>query len=160
MPCAPKRLLHCATILALALLPLGSGLAGEVFQWKDADGRTHYSDVPPPDTDTKRITTVAPPARPSTGSGSTTKSWAEREVEFRERRTERLEEERKQAEAGEKRDKLARQCADAKRQLAALESGQRVVRFNDQGERVFLDDAERAREVKELRESIAEHCTS
>jgi hypothetical protein len=35
-----------ATLLVLAL----PALAGEVYQWKDAKGVTHYSDAPPPDT--------------------------------------------------------------------------------------------------------------
>ncbi|HEY0659795.1 MAG TPA: DUF4124 domain-containing protein [Lysobacter sp.] len=33
-----------ATLLVLAL----PALAGEVYQWKDAKGVTHYSDAPPP----------------------------------------------------------------------------------------------------------------
>ena len=32
----------------LTLLLAGTVLAGQVYKWKDADGRIHYSDTPPP----------------------------------------------------------------------------------------------------------------
>jgi hypothetical protein len=43
----PDALAWLAALLLAATLP---ALAGEVYQWKDAKGVTHYSDAPPPDT--------------------------------------------------------------------------------------------------------------
>ena len=40
----------------------------------------------------------------------------------------------------------------------ALQSGQRIVRFNTQGEREFLDDAGRAKEMEEAQKSVSEWC--
>ena len=34
--------------VAVALLACGIASAGDVYQWKDAKGVTHYSDAPPP----------------------------------------------------------------------------------------------------------------
>lgn len=34
--------------VAIALLACGVASAGDVFQWKDAKGVTHYADAPPP----------------------------------------------------------------------------------------------------------------
>jgi hypothetical protein len=34
--------------VAVALLACGVASAGDVYQWKDAKGVTHYSDAPPP----------------------------------------------------------------------------------------------------------------
>lgn len=39
-------LLACACVCVLASLPAA---AGELYQWKDANGVTHYSDAPPAD---------------------------------------------------------------------------------------------------------------
>jgi len=43
---------HASTIhvaaVAVALLACGVASAGDVYQWKDARGVTHYSDAPPP----------------------------------------------------------------------------------------------------------------
>ncbi|QSX79679.1 DUF4124 domain-containing protein [Agrilutibacter solisilvae] len=47
-------------VALLAALPV---LAGQVYQWKDAKGVTHYSDSPPPETAYKnRNVDDAPPA--------------------------------------------------------------------------------------------------
>ena len=39
--------------------------------------------------------------------------------------------------------------------MAALESGQRVRRFNDKGEPYFIEDAERGRELEKMRTDLA-----
>ena len=39
--------IHVAAV-AVALLACGIASAGDVYQWKDAKGVTHYSDAPPP----------------------------------------------------------------------------------------------------------------
>ena len=39
--------IHVAAV-AVALLASGVASAGDVYQWKDAKGVTHYSDAPPP----------------------------------------------------------------------------------------------------------------
>lgn len=86
------------------------------------------------------------------------KTFAEKEVEFRQRRAEaaeasaKAETERQQAAARQ------RDCERARNQLAALESGQRMARFNSSGEREVLDDAGRADEVARARSYIASAC--
>ena len=35
-------------VVVVALLACGAAAAGDVYQWKDAKGVTHYSDAPPP----------------------------------------------------------------------------------------------------------------
>ena len=52
----------------------------------------------------------------------------------------------------------AENCQRARQQLAALESGMRVARMNDKGEREYLDDAQRASEVQRARQLIASEC--
>lgn len=151
----PCRLL-CAGLIATAC---GIALAGEVRVWKDASGQTHYSDLPPPGVDAKPLDSgILPPGGSTEETGKAGKSLADQELEFRKRRAERMEQESKQADETVRKDKLARQCADARRQLAALESGQRVGKFNDRGEREILDDKQRETEAERLREALAERC--
>lgn len=86
------------------------------------------------------------------------KTLAEKEVEFRQRRAEaaeasaKAETERKQAAARQ------RDCERARNQLAALESGQRMARFNSSGERQVLDDGARAEEAARTRSYVASVC--
>ena len=47
------------------------------------------------------------------------------------------------------------QCKGMRQGMAALESGQRVRRFNDKGEPYFVDDAERGRELEKMRKDMA-----
>ena len=49
-------------------------------------------------------------------------------------------------------------CSRARAQLAALESGQRMARVNEKGERTVLDDRARAEEARRAREIIAADC--
>ena len=50
--------------VAAALLACGIASAGDVYQWKDAKGVTHYSDAPPPKGTAKTRTVTVPPAPP------------------------------------------------------------------------------------------------
>ena len=49
-------------------------------------------------------------------------------------------------------------CARARAQLRTFESGIRVTRTNDKGEREFLDDKQRADETKHAKDVIASDC--
>ena len=82
----------------------------------------------------------------------------EREVQARKKAAEQ--EQAAKAKADE--DKLAAQRADncraARGHLTALESGQRIARTNDKGEREVLDDKGRADETRRAREVVASDC--
>lgn len=55
-------------------------------------------------------------------------------------------------------EQRAENCQRARSHLAALDSGQRISRFNDKGEREVLDDKGRADESRRARETIAANC--
>jgi hypothetical protein len=52
----------------------------------------------------------------------------------------------------------AENCRRARGHVAALESGQRMARVNDKGEREVLDDRGRAEELRQSREVITSDC--
>lgn len=47
------RLLSCLSVLALCLATASTVQAQQVYQWKDKNGVTHYSDSPPPNQTTQ-----------------------------------------------------------------------------------------------------------
>ena len=49
-------------------------------------------------------------------------------------------------------------CQRARQQLATVETGQRLVRYNERGERIVLDDAARADEAQAARRAMAQDC--
>ena len=161
-------------VFAVALLAALPALA-QIYSWKDKDGRVHYGDTPPP-TGEVSVIRGTPTARPavapapeSAGTpGATDTSaapqpsgpptLAEREQAFRERRAAEAEAQAKTEEEATREAERQRFCEQARNQLGALESGQRVSRFNAAGEREFLDDTVRSAEVARLQQQLAEHC--
>lgn len=165
--------------LLLALF-IAVPVSAEVYSWRDRDGRVHYSDMPPPGSGAVVVRGAAQPAAaPAAPTESTSgqaggtesaaptsdaaasegrRSLAEREREFRERRAAAAEAEAEAQKKAEQRAERERVCADLKNQLAGLESGQRVARFNAAGEREVMDDAARNEESARLRSQLESSC--
>ena len=83
---------------------------------------------------------------------------AERELAFRKRRLDAAQAESKSAEQRARAERAARACDDSRSARRALESGMRVARVAESGEREFLGEAERAARLAALRRDIAEQC--
>ena len=151
-------------VFAFAMLTASSiqTASAGIYQWKDAQGRTVVSDVPPPrSTPQKSMETATPASReeaPAKEAPNPNKSLAERDMEFKKR----------QQEAKEKADKAAKEqaavkdrqenCERAKAAQSALESGQRIATTNSKGEREFMDDAARQAELERAKRIVAESC--
>lgn len=164
-PFAPLR-----TALLLALLA-SLPVQAQIYQYKDASGKTVISDRPPPagKTASKTFSSGASSAEDApagngaagSGGGNTAagpKTLSEREMDFKKRQQE-------QREAAEKAQKEAatkaardENCERARRQLQVLESGERVATRDAQGERVFIVDEQRDAEIERTRKYIAEAC--
>lgn len=168
---APRPLLALMGLL-LALATIAPAHAQ--WKWRDATGRITVSDRPPPrevaDKDIlqrpfqaqRRDTpeaaapaasaaSAAPAARPAPPS-------VDRDLEARKRAAEQ----EKAAKAKAEENKLAAQRADncrrARSHLATLESGQRMARINEKGEREIIDDKVRAEEMRTVREVMSTEC--
>lgn len=158
-------------LLAAALL---SGLATPVLAqwvWKDANGRVTASDRPPPkDVPDKDILTRPQPVavRAALAASAPTAAVAapvvaptaaDRELEARKRNADQAQEAAAQAAEQKLAQQRAENCRRARSHQAALESGQRIARTNEQGEREVLDDKGRAEELRRAREVITADCT-
>lgn len=142
------------TILVLLLL---SPLAfGQIYSWRDAEGKVHYSDVPP--AESVNVRKIAPSGTVSGDTGSARRDLAQKEMEFKKRQLDAAEAgakaERDKADAEDK----EKNCSQAKSYLRALESGERISRSNEKGERIFLDDQSRSEEVIATRRAIDSWC--
>lgn len=131
----------------------------QVYQWKDASGQIVFGDQPPAGVDARLVKahpasgTKAATAPPDKASSSDEGAVPEPEMSKAEREAiEKREQERKEA--------RARACQEARNHLSALESGQRVVRFNEKGEREFLDDQARIEQIERTRQMLRENCSN
>jgi hypothetical protein len=126
-----------------------------IYQWKDSSGKTVISDHPPEVgvQVQKQYKSSAPP--PTDAKQPT---LAEREAEFRKRQQETQE----NAEKAEKEEQAAAQkkenCDAARRQIQALESGERIALRDAKGERYYMDDTQRAQEIAKAKRFLESKC--
>lgn len=143
-------------IVVLAAV-FASAASAQMYKWRDSAGRIQYSDTPPP-AGAKDVQRLRKEATPAASTAPAAKSIAEQDAEFKKRLVEKQEAQAKQAKAAEEEAFRERNCAQAKAQLAALESGIRMMRLTDKGERVPLDDAERERARQDTQKAVESWC--
>jgi hypothetical protein len=152
-----RQLLTIFLMLALATV----AQAG-VTRWVDAEGKVHYSDQPPPPTAKSQKTLdlktspALPIAAPDNKGGE--KSLAEKDLESRKRRVQAEETAAKQAKDQEEEKSRKANCEQARNQLQAFQEGQRIAKFDEKGERVFLEGNDRALAIEEAKKTVDSWC--
>jgi len=150
------------------------------WRWRDASGRVTASDRPPPkEIPEKDILSRpanpalrrAPPSTAEAASAAASGPAAtppgliasapgglQAEVEARRKRSEQEQAARAKAEEERLAAQRGENCKRARAHAAALESGQRMARVNERGEREVLDDKARGDELRAARAVIASDC--
>jgi hypothetical protein len=153
-------------LLAVALLAL-SPAAHAQWKWRDKSGQINASDMPPPKEipekdilgrpvpETRR---PAPAAASAATPGAPTKGPLDAVIEARKRAAEQEQSAKAKADADKLAEQRAESCRRARGHMAALETGQRIARVNEKGEREILDDRGRAEELRQAREVVASDC--
>jgi hypothetical protein len=156
-------------------------LALAQWQWVDKDGRKVFSDRPPPqDVPAERIlkqpgkraaaaeaapaeaappgTVTAKATAPSVAGSAPKVTGKDKALEDKKKQQEAEAAAKKKAEDEKFAQAKAENCAIVKRNRAAYESGVRIARTNAKGETEYLDDAQRASEMKRMDGIIARDC--
>lgn len=159
--------------LALACtLPI---VAAAQWQWLDKDGRKVFSDKsPPPDVPARNIlrqpgmraamtpeaavASAAPAAKVAAPAVAASGAGRDKELEARRKQAEAAEAEKKKAKEAEMQAQRDDNCTRARQAKANFDSGARISRVNDKGEREIMDDNQRAAEVKQLEMVIGRDC--
>ena len=150
---APARVGPVAVAaIALALaFPAGA----QLYKWVDKDGKTSYSDTPPPNQETKMIspggTAAAAPAAPA-------KTAVARDKELEKGRTDSREASKKSDDTAKLAAQKEEACTRAKGAYQTYADGGRIHKYNAQGEREFLGDDEIAAERERTRREMDEAC--
>ncbi|RYF34385.1 MAG: DUF4124 domain-containing protein [Comamonadaceae bacterium] len=156
------------------LLPLA---AQAQWQWIDNAGKKVFSDqAPPPDIPEKNIVRRAggapraslAPVAPDAASPSTPAaapavatakpSGVDKDLEEKTKKAEEAEKAKQAAEAQKLAQAKAENCNRARQSKATFDSGIRVARLNDKGEREIIDDKGRADEQQRLQTIISADC--
>ena len=142
---------------ALAITISASALADDIYRWTDDEGNVYYEDRPSGAPNEERL---------RFSYNRTNNSAVQKRVENRRdaeatRRDARAEVEAGKLTAAENRAaaeaKLAR-CQDYRAKLKQMLESARVYRQNEGGERVYLDDTQRAEARSKAEELIKETC--
>ena len=149
------RLLLLAASLALA------GLAfAQQYKWVDQNGRTQYGDVPPPGV--KATPMRGAPAAPATAAPDAASKAPgkpqDADAAFRQRQLDAQKAAEKSAAEQNELTAKKENCSRAQAYLRTLESGQRISSTDKDGERVYLEDDQRASETAKARQSIQQNC--
>jgi hypothetical protein len=128
------------------------------------------SDIPPPRDIPERdvlqkpdLVLRRPAPAPAAASGASAPEAAAKpkvdpELEARRKKTEQEQTDRQKAEEEKVAAGRAENCKRARTHLSSLESGMRLARSNDKGEREILDDKARAEELARTRQIISTDC--
>ena len=165
-----------AAILSIALLfSTASPVLAQIYSWTDEQGRRQVSDRPPegtvkdlkvkggrangptaPSTSTSTSTSTSAPARGDERKGQTLN---EKALDFNKRQLEREENRVKQEKAEAEAKERAQRCEQAQAYVRSLQAGGRATRLDPKtGERLFLDEKEREREIVDARRSADSWC--
>lgn len=164
------------TAVLTAALALTCGLAqAQTYRWVDKDGKVRYGDFPPAGIKGTPLKApaggAAPPSPPAAGKDAASKAGApakdakkgpltpaEQEQAYRERQLKAKEAKEKSDKEQAEAEQNKQACASAQEGLRGYERGGRISTVNAQGETVFLDDAQRAARIEQMRKTIAEAC--
>jgi len=148
-------------LTALVSIGLLQGLdvsrAGEIYKWVDAKGRTHFGDKPPEANESTTTVEVTPPSSPALDPNL---------VERRRKQQKLLEVfsgERKEREKLRREDKaykaaLKKKCAKTRRTLTAVDRANLLYKKDKDGNRQYVNDAQREKLVRELKSSLKKNC--
>lgn len=143
-----RRRIALALVL-VCLLP-SVATAGAIYKWVDNAGVTHYGESPPPGI---KAQPVGSPSTPAVGAPQTEGARQTEQINrgLAERAAARAaQQEQEQVARDAAADRLAR-CSRARQQLQVVERGGPVYRYDERGERVYLEDAARDAEIARLR---------
>lgn len=145
--------------LAMSVTASGGAFAESIYKWTDADGNIHYEDRPSADQSVelmklgyKRTDSRAVTQRIQTRLNTqTTRREAKAAAAEEAKSSEAL-----RAEAAE----VQKRCQSYRHKLDTLVQSRRLYREDADGERVYLDDAERQEASERAEELVHEFCNS
>ncbi|ATQ76778.1 DUF4124 domain-containing protein [Massilia violaceinigra] len=160
-------------LLAGGALMLFATVASAQYVWVDANGTKQFSDrPPPPGVPAKNIIksptaaavapktddVQAPASKPMSADDKVPPSLADREAEYRKRAKAKEDEQKKASEEATRKAANKVACESARSYKRTLELGMRVSSTDKNGERSFIDDAQRTSEIARANKAIAEAC--
>lgn len=143
-------------LVFLVLLALPAAAQAQIMKCVGAGGRVEFAASCPPGT---KAQDTGIRNSPGTAPAAPQKSLSERDAEFRKRQMEQQESAKKAEEKTQQAADLKQNCDSARSYLSSLQSGARIGKIDPQtGERVFLEDSQRASEMARAQRAVDSSC--
>lgn len=138
----------CALILSVHV-------QADLYKWTDGQGKVHYTDQPP--------TVKAQVLKNSAAGQAATTSQATQALDAKDqayqKRRKEAEDARTKAEKEAAQARVQREnCANARSNLSTLQNSPRVYSMDAAGQRTYMDDAARARELASSQKAVSDFC--
>ena len=121
----------------------------------DAQGRSTTRSAP---TENPTSKTLNIPNQPAAPAAESSKSWQEKNLDYKKRQATASETEAKKKKEAEDAKAKIENCDKSKKALKALEEGGRINTYDEKGNRSFMDDAQRAKAMDDAKKAISEWC--
>jgi hypothetical protein len=132
--------------------------ANEIYKWTDAEGNVHYEDRPSGASTEERIELQYRRTDDSV-VGQRIQARLDRQAERAEAKSAAAAQEQEAAEQAAAAEERARSCERARARLESYLQARRLYRTDADGERVYLDDAQRQEARQKAEEQVAEFCS-
>lgn len=156
--------LTISALLAALALTVSTGVQAQLYHYKDASGKMVYSDTPPPPgtppaniLKAPKVNQASPAPAPAGDDKAAPKSTAEREADYKKRQAEGDKKAKEDAQKVQADAARQQACQSAQSNLAALQSGQRMRKFDTDGSSRFIDDNERAADVQKAQKIMGDN---
>ncbi len=148
--------------VVLFTLPLSA--AADIYQWKDAEGKTQYSDQPPSDRPARLIKSGVTGQAAAEKSDSSPEEKAEKKgpkslaEKDQASRKLKIEAEKTEKEAAAKASEKKENCTLARGRVKTLEEGGRIYKRDEKGEKNYLDDKALDKEMAGAKANADKYC--
>lgn len=146
--------LRLFSLLTALLVFVAQPLWGQVYSWKDSNGKVHYGDRPPVDRQATPRRLTAAPVVDADASRQALEQLKSADL----KRQQAQDTARQQQEEQAQTQIRSQNCQRAQAQLKALESGRIRFAVDATGERLALDGERREAELARARQSAHEWC--
>jgi hypothetical protein len=143
-----------AGTLAAGLLLAAGGAAAQAYKWVDAQGKTHFSDTPPPDRKAARVSIKTQIAE-DPAAAAQQRDW---KTQLQESGTRQQNERNKLAAAEHRRRTAESRCLAARSNLDLLARERPIFRLDKDGQREYLEDRDRPALLQRAQERVESDC--
>lgn len=141
-------------VVLILLCPPQLGAA--IYQWTDEHGRVHYSDRPV-DREAKEVEIrTAPATPPQPGLPEERRQRQRRMLDIYNQ--ERAAKKERREKAKQTRDERKKKCLNARARYDRYNTAGAIYDYHDNGERRYLDKADRESFIARLKEEMARYC--